>query len=236
MREYVRPEIEDRVFVDASGRVIDYGNRWEEYGGTPPHDSYSVASHTERFAPLPLIAEALIAHLIQTYDVIAEEGAAVALDVERSPEPDEIVRAVRLTPARDTAAPLTVVFTRYPGVMVRAGELYHAAFPHCGCDACDEAWEPLAEQMESDVLNVVAGDFREFVSAPRRARPGHEQGTAFGDDTAPTIGYFLGTEDRGGGQEWEASALEPERLAAVTARLAALAAAGPGGHWQPWPR
>lgn len=40
---------------DTDGQVIDYGNRWG--GGSPPEDGYSVETHPERFAPLP-VAEA----------------------------------------------------------------------------------------------------------------------------------------------------------------------------------
>lgn len=37
--------------------------------GSPPEDTYSVDTHPERFAPPHTVAEALIGHLRETYDV-----------------------------------------------------------------------------------------------------------------------------------------------------------------------
>ena len=68
---YVRPSIDAPTFRDADGQVIDYGNRWD---ASPPEDTYSVDTHPERFAPLHTVADALIAHLRDTYDVEVEEG------------------------------------------------------------------------------------------------------------------------------------------------------------------
>src|SRR5690606_12708315 len=70
-----RPEIDAPVFRDADGRVIDYGNRWS---GSPPEDTYSVDTHPERFAPLSVVADALVDHLRETFEVEvdAEEIAA----------------------------------------------------------------------------------------------------------------------------------------------------------------
>src|SRR5690606_41795790 len=58
VRGYVRPEVAERVFRDASGAVVDYGNRWD--GGSPPEDAYPVPSHSERVAPLWAVAESLV--------------------------------------------------------------------------------------------------------------------------------------------------------------------------------
>ena len=57
MSSYVRPLIEAPVFRDADGAVINYGSRWH---GSPPEDTYSVDTHPERFAPLHVVADALI--------------------------------------------------------------------------------------------------------------------------------------------------------------------------------
>lgn len=65
MTAYVRPVVPVRVFRDASGQVIEYGNRWGHQ--SPPETTYSVATNPERFAPLHTIAEGLIAHLAANY-------------------------------------------------------------------------------------------------------------------------------------------------------------------------
>lgn len=75
MTSYRRTSIDAAVFRDADGRVIEYGNRW---GGWFPEDTYSVETHPERFAPLDMVADALIAQLSVTYDVDVVEGVEAA--------------------------------------------------------------------------------------------------------------------------------------------------------------
>jgi hypothetical protein len=130
---YVRPAVEAAVFRDGGGRVIEYGNRWE---GLPPEDTYSVDTHPERFAPLHTVADALIAHLRDTYDVGVEESDDVVADLIRAPFHD-VVRAVRMRPRDPACASLTVVMTTYPGIYLHAGVLHDFHYPVCGCDACD---------------------------------------------------------------------------------------------------
>ena len=110
MSSYVRPLIEAPVFRDADGAVINYGSRWH---GSPPEDTYSVDTHPERFAPLHVVADALIAHLRETYDVEVDEGVEVAADLLR-PAFHDVVRAVRIRPNDPKCASLTLVFTAYP--------------------------------------------------------------------------------------------------------------------------
>jgi hypothetical protein len=70
---YQRPSIDARVFRNADGLLIDYGNRW---AGSPPEDTYSVDTHPERFAPLHEVADALITHVCDSYDVEVEPLAS----------------------------------------------------------------------------------------------------------------------------------------------------------------
>lgn len=158
MSAYVRPAIDMPVFRDAEGQVIPYGRRW---AGPPPEDTYSVVSHPERYLPLHTVADTLIAYLSATFDVEIDEGDAVADDLLRPHT--EIQRAVRVRPADAAAAPLTFVFTDFPGVILHAGLLHDFPFPVCGCDACDSSWEYEVDQLERTVLAVVAGDYRESV-------------------------------------------------------------------------
>jgi hypothetical protein len=155
---YVRPAVPVQTFRDADGALIEYGARWGSQW--PPEGSYSVDSHPERFAPLHQIADALIDHLQRTYDVDVSDDLSCVQDLRH---PMEAARAVRLTPAADDAAPLTFVFTSYPGVVVHAGLLHDFLYPTCGCDACDKSLSSVADELERDVQAVVSGRYREEV-------------------------------------------------------------------------
>lgn len=163
MSEYVRPLLPTQVFYDASGAVIDYGERWRDRPGRmPPKDTYSVVSHPERFAPLQMVADALIEYLRENYDVSVTDELSVAEDLMNGRV--HVLRAVRIVPANDHGASLTFAFTSFPAVVVHAGLLHDFAFPDCGCDACDDSIEGVAGEMERMVLAVPEGRFRESVS------------------------------------------------------------------------
>lgn len=209
MTGYLRPAVPPRVFRDADGEVIEYGERWA--GHSPPEDSYSVTSNLERFAPLHAVADALIRYLGAVYDVEIIEDPALAADLMH--ERHDVTRAVRITPNKRDAATLTFVFTSFPSVIVHAGLLQDFLYPICGCDACDETWESLAEEMEWQVPAVVSERFREYVRS------------------GPTVGMSLGASDGSGRSgEFLSSHLPPERVAAAERRLAELP-----GTWSPWP-
>ncbi len=157
MSTYRRPPLAEPVYVDTSGSVIEYGSRWGPDG--PPEDTYSVVSHPERFAALHLVADALIEHLTDTYDVQVSRDPAHAADLVRSR--DDVTRVTRLTPAQPDCATLTFAYTSHPAVVVHAGLLHDFVYPICGCDACDETAGRVADDLESDVLSVVAGGYRE---------------------------------------------------------------------------
>ncbi|MDQ1175011.1 hypothetical protein QE430_003318 [Microbacterium testaceum] len=159
MQPYSRPLLEAPTFRDADGRVIEYGSRWE---GSPPEETYSVDTHPERFAPLHVVADALVAHLGRSYDVAVVGFSHVANDLLHSV--DDMVRAVRVSPSDPACATLTFVYTSYPGVLLHAGILHDFYFPACGCDACDSTWESEAENLERCVFAVVEGGYRENVT------------------------------------------------------------------------
>ncbi len=163
MSSYQRPSIDAPVFRDADGEVIDYGNRWD---GSPPEETYSVDTHPERFAPLHTVADALIAHLCNAYDVHLTAGEETAADLLR-PAPD-VLRVVRIQPNDPACAALTFVFTSYPGIFLHAGLLHDFHYPLCGCDACDSNWAAEADKLERQVLAVVAGHYREDIEPGRR--------------------------------------------------------------------
>ena len=197
------------MFYDSAGAAIDYGNRWG--GESPPDDAYSVTSNTQRYAPLHLVADALIDHLATTYAVEVSEDVAFAGDLLH--KQDDVLRAVRIVPVNGDEASLTFVYTSFPGVMVHAGLLHDFPFPSCGCDACDESLEGVADELEWTVLCVVAGGFSEWVD------PG----------ATLSVGHVLlsghGTRRRSGATAQN----DLPRLQEAEERLSQL----PGG-WQPW--
>lgn len=223
---YERPALPEQTWRDADGAPIDYGHRWGQ--GSPPDDSYSRTSNLERFAPLQTLADALIAWLAAEYDVDVEDGASVVAALEDTGA--GVVRAVRVSPRSPLSAPLTFVFTGFPGVNVHAGVLHEAWAPTCGCDACDEDVEYLAQEMEGLVQAVVAGSFAEEVSGRR-------------------VEYLISTPEGGSGGVLEESDAPRERVAAAAERLRALEEAGGTrlarigardegsiAAWHPWPR
>ncbi|WP_222636595.1 MULTISPECIES: DUF6226 family protein [unclassified Rhodococcus (in: high G+C Gram-positive bacteria)] len=155
---YVRPTIEEPVFRDSDGRVIEYGNLWAD---SPPESAYSVTEHPERYAPLHAVADALIEHIRETYDVEIDEGPEAIAELVR-PHRDT-TRAVRIRPSDSDCATLTLIFTSYPGIGMHAGLLHDFSFPSCGCDACDSTWQTEADRFERQVFAVVTGNYRERV-------------------------------------------------------------------------
>ncbi|PLC10921.1 hypothetical protein AUQ48_15960 [Kocuria flava] len=145
------------IFTTSEGAPIPYGHRWEEE--PPPEEAYSRITHPERFTPLHEVAQALIDHLAATYDITVTNGPDALQDLLRTP--DDILRATRLTPHHPDAAPLTIVTTTEPTVIVHAGAWCELTFPDCPCDACDETAETEAENLEHFALAVAAGTFRE---------------------------------------------------------------------------
>lgn len=210
MSTYLRPSIEAPVCRDAEGRVIDYGNRWD---GPPPGDTYSVDTHPERFAPLHTVADALVAHLRDTYDVRLTEGDEMAADLIYPV--DEVVRAVRVQPADPACATLTFVFTTYPGVVLHPGLLHDFTYPPCGCDACDLTWDTVADDLERQVFAVVTGHYRERIG--RGLRPWVAHASTYPDGA------------RSGGAP--ARSIPARRIRAARPVLRGLAAG-----WAAWPR
>lgn len=211
MSSYVRPVIDAPVFRDADGAVINYGNRWH---GSPPEDTYSVDTHPERFAPLHVVADALIAHLRETYDVEVDEGVEVAADLLH-PAFHDVVRAVRIRPNDPKCASLTMVFTAYPGIYMHAGLLHDFHYPVCGCDACDSSWQAEADELEQQVFATVSGNYRETIERGLR----------------PLVDYAFTYPDGASSGKSRSQDLPAQRLKGAKPILRAL----PDG-WDSWPR
>lgn len=211
MTSYVRPSIDVPVFCDVDGQVIEYGSRWN---GAPPEDTYSVDTHPERFAPLHLIADTLITHLRDTYDVEVTESVEVAADLIH-PAYHDVVRAVRIQPNDQTCASLTLVLTAYPGVYMHAGLLHDFHYPVCGCDACDSTWEGEADDLERQVLAVVTGNYRESIERGRH----------------PWVDYVFTHPDGASSGRSRAQDLLADRLKVARSVLGDLS-----DGWAAWPR
>jgi hypothetical protein len=144
----------------------------------------------------------------------AERTEGYGLD----PESEQLFKLARpsvsLVPRKADAAPIVVVFSAFPGIVVRFGRWYKAAFPACGCDACDETAESETERLMPLIDNLTAGRFREAILIP-------DEGTAWQE-----WGFWSDA-----GRCGQKSQLDPDR-----ARK--LVAAGDRSlyEWKPWPK
>ncbi len=193
--------------------------------------------HPERFAPLHAVAAALIDYLVGHYDVEVDEGHHVMADVLHAPTAEETVRAVRLTPRSDVCAPLVFMLTSYPALRVHAGAFFTEFYPSCGCNACDERWDDVADELEWQVFAIVGGGFGEEVSEPRRAKWSYDRGRGLVQGMGQTVSYRLRALDGGSQRSGQSRAedVPPEVLARARATLDSVAAASAEGNWLPWP-
>jgi hypothetical protein len=125
-------------------------------------DAYGRVTDPERYRPLHDETGELLDRLDRGYDVERTGGAAVDPELANK---RPITDLVRLTPRAAGAAPLTVAFTDFPGVLARFGLWRVEAFPHCGCDACDEDPRRLMDTLARQIEILVAGGFSEEVEA-----------------------------------------------------------------------
>jgi hypothetical protein len=96
--------------------------------------------------------------LVDTYAVDAVEGSDTDEELARGAS---LARVVQLVPSSRSGATLTVGFTTFPGLVVRYGKWHVEAYPHCGCDACDESPDYLARDFADRVDLLAKGRFRE---------------------------------------------------------------------------
>jgi hypothetical protein len=187
-----------------------HGNRWGAEG--PPLEAYSRVTDPERFGSLHRFAAELLDRLEQEFDAERAEGYGLDPELEQS---IKLARpSVSLVPRDAGAAPIVVAFSNFPGIVVRFGRWCTAAFPTCGCDACDEAAESEIERLESMVDNLTAGRFREAIRISA-------------EGTASQEWEFWA----GGGRSAQKSMLDP-------ALARELVAAGDRSlyEWGPWPK
>jgi hypothetical protein len=189
--------------------------RWRRWGREgPPPEAYSRVTNSERFQPLHALALELIDRLEASFKTQRVEGYGI------DPEMEELLAGARklarptikLVPENAKAAPLTIVFSGFPGIGIRAGHWYLELFPNCGCDACDDTLDGEAEQIRRLVEDVTSGRFREAIYLTA------EGGAWQGELWSPQ-----GSSSRRG------------RLQRSLALQRAAQAGGASFEWQPWP-
>jgi hypothetical protein len=199
-------------------------SRWGEAG--PPDEAYSRVTDPTRFAPLHALSAALLDDLEARYQVTRDTST------EPDPHaPGATAPAVRLTPADPEAAPLTVVTTAFPGLIVRLGDQI-LTLPECGCDACDETIPDLTEVLHRHVEALVAGTFGD--------RLVHDESRSFPASYRDSDGLAEVHSAQWWHEQWYRAADGTEgasRTLLDKDQLAELRKALPTGErtWHPWP-
>jgi hypothetical protein len=200
-------------------------SRWGEAG--PPDEAYSRVTDPARFAPLPALGTALLDDLEARYRVARNSWT------EPDPHsPGATATAVQLTPEDPGAAPLTVVTTSFPGIIVRFGG-QELPLPECGCDACDETVPELSELLDRHIDAVVAGTFGERLvhevgrAFPRRYRDSDGIGAPVHKAQWWHERWYRASDGTGGSSR---TVLDEDQLAELRSAL-------PTGErtWRPWP-
>ena len=134
----------------------------------PPDEAYSRVTNPERFRPLHDAMLEMLKALETRFDVESVEGYGLDEELERFSRQPVERPAVTLKPIHPESAPITVVFTDFPGLHIRLGRWFTDSFPSCGCDACDESAEDESERLTELMDSVTSGGFREaeFYSQP----------------------------------------------------------------------
>ena len=178
----------------------------------PPEDAYSRVTEPERFLPMHQWALELVARLEAEYELNREEGQGVDAELESR---DLDRPTIKLTPTGDSYASITIAFTDFPGLRVRAGQWGTESFPVCGCDACDEMPDEEFERFERLMGDVVAGRFRESLSLGPRGEGWSRMETWSARGSSSSGGSRLSNEEA-------VRILKGEREVVV--------------EWQPWPK
>ena len=132
--------------------------------GDPSDEAYSRVTNPERFRPLHEAALRLIDRLAADFDVERTEG--YNLDVPGIERDVQARPSINLSPNDSECAPITVVFTDFPGIRVWFGKWKEEPFPDCGCDACDSDADVEIAIMTQLFDSVTVGGVVEAVRIP----------------------------------------------------------------------
>jgi len=125
----------------------------------PRDDAYSRVSDPQRYAGLQPRAHLLVERLASIFDVEQGDADPVLTDLDVAS-----TEVVRLVPRDPSAAPLSIGWTTFPGLIVHAGLGWVRPFPQCGCDACDEDAGEVFLELERLVYAITRGRFRESLN------------------------------------------------------------------------
>jgi hypothetical protein len=121
-------------------------------------EAYGRVTNEERFRALHEAALRCTERLEKDFDVTVQMADEIDPDLEDA----GVARpGIRLVPRSENAAPITIVFTPFPGLQVRFGNSTDR-FPACGCDACGETAKGEVARFEELIEDVTAGRFREY--------------------------------------------------------------------------
>jgi len=154
------------VFAETSAALPGWPDPHPD-GGSPAAEEYSRCLDPGKYRLLTARAEAWTRALTGLGLATTEPlTAADAPGAWRKGLPYDVspTRAHRLRPHRAGAPPLLISYRGFDGcddniVMISTGEpaVLRASLPFCGCDACDDGSEPLLEQLDAAVVDVVNG-------------------------------------------------------------------------------
>ena len=163
----------------------------------PPEEAYGRVTNPERYRILHSAGLALLDRLSDQFLVERREGHDVDTGL---PHDAETERVIRLVPSAEGAGSLTIVFSTFPGLLVRFGEWHVEAYPSCGCDACDEDPSYLVDTLTGHVIDLVSGQFSESIGKGRKTWKSYQFSTASGSS-------LLNAEDpplpRGADRHWK---------------------------------
>jgi Family of unknown function (DUF6226) len=131
----------------------------------PPDDAYGRVTDPERYGVLHEAGDRLETDLAERFEVERREGHDV--DRELAADAGPCLRVVRLEPRNRAAAPITMAWTAFPGLLVRIGRWHVEGFPRCGCDACEEGPAELVAALGDLVDGVVQGGLTEWFDGRR---------------------------------------------------------------------
>jgi hypothetical protein len=127
--------------------------------GSRPDSFSSRVSDAGRFLVLHETAEEVLDELTERYVVDRRESK----EPVGSAPGAEVLRTVRLMPRSPAAAPLSIAFTDFPGIVLRLGRWFFASSPDCGCDDCAEDPAGLVADLRAQVTAHVEGGLWERV-------------------------------------------------------------------------